>query len=87
MHNVTCSVDRVKMLVYDGTGLVLIWKRLDGAKFKWPATKRRGDAAVRGATGRVVRRSRLAAGVRTTDQAATAGRVTADRLIAWAASF
>lgn len=28
--------DRVKMLVYDGTGLVLIWKRLDGAKFKWP---------------------------------------------------
>ena len=28
--------DRVKLLVYDGTGLVLIWKRLDGAKFKWP---------------------------------------------------
>jgi hypothetical protein len=24
--------DRVKMLVYDGTGLVLIWKRLEGAK-------------------------------------------------------
>ena len=24
--------DRVKLLVYDGTGLVLIWKRLDGAK-------------------------------------------------------
>jgi transposase len=29
--------DRVKMLVYDGTGLVLIWKRLEGGKFKWPA--------------------------------------------------
>ena len=28
--------DRVKLLVYDGTGLVLVWKRLDGAKFKWP---------------------------------------------------
>jgi len=28
--------DRVKLLVYDGTGLVLIWKRLDGNKFKWP---------------------------------------------------
>src|SRR5438128_5333731 len=27
--------DRVKMLVYDG--LVLIWKRLEGSKFKWPA--------------------------------------------------
>jgi IS66 Orf2 like protein len=26
--------DRLKMLVYDGTGLVLIWKRLEGAKFK-----------------------------------------------------
>jgi transposase len=29
--------DRVKLLVYDRTGLVLIWKRLEGAKFKWPA--------------------------------------------------
>jgi transposase len=29
--------DRVKMLVYDGTGLVLIWKRLEGSKFKWPS--------------------------------------------------
>ena len=29
--------DRVKMLVYDGTRLVLIWKRLDREKFKWPA--------------------------------------------------
>src|ERR671939_2109768 len=29
--------DRVKILDYDGTGLVLIWKRLEGAKFKWPA--------------------------------------------------
>ena len=26
-----------EILVYDGTGLVLIWKRLEGAKFKWPA--------------------------------------------------
>jgi transposase len=28
--------DRVKLLVYDGTGLVLIWKRLEGNKFRWP---------------------------------------------------
>lgn len=28
--------DRVKLLVYDGTGLVLIWKRLDNSKFRWP---------------------------------------------------
>ena len=37
MQNVACWADRVKILVYDGTGLVLIWKRLEGAKFKWPA--------------------------------------------------
>jgi transposase len=29
--------DRVKLLVYDGTGSVMIWKRLEGARFKWPA--------------------------------------------------
>jgi transposase len=28
--------DRVKLLVYDGTGLVLIWKRLEGVRFRWP---------------------------------------------------
>lgn len=28
--------DRVKLLVYDGTGLVLIWKRLESGKFRWP---------------------------------------------------
>ena len=28
--------DRVKILVYDGTGLVLIWKRLERGVFKWP---------------------------------------------------
>src|SRR5512142_2826932 len=28
--------DRVKLLVYDGTGLVLIWKRLEDSTFKWP---------------------------------------------------
>src|SRR5918912_1534172 len=28
--------DRVKLLVYDGTGLVLIWTRLEGRTFKWP---------------------------------------------------
>jgi hypothetical protein len=40
--------DRVKMLVYEGTGLVLIWKRLEGAKFKWPA--RRLDVLLRAPT-------------------------------------
>jgi transposase len=28
--------DRVKLLVWDGSGLVLIWKQLEGGAFRWP---------------------------------------------------
>ena len=28
--------DRVKLLVWDGSGLVLIWKRLETGTFRWP---------------------------------------------------
>ena len=28
--------DRVKLLVWDGNGLVMIYKRLDEGKFRWP---------------------------------------------------
>src|SRR4030095_12078189 len=28
--------DRVKMVAWDGTGLVLLWKRLESGAFKWP---------------------------------------------------
>lgn len=28
--------DRVKILVWDGSGLVLIWKQLEASTFRWP---------------------------------------------------
>ncbi|TWB08500.1 IS66 Orf2 like protein [Nitrospirillum amazonense] len=28
--------DRLKLLVWDGTGLVLVWKRLETGTFRWP---------------------------------------------------
>ena len=28
--------DRVKILIWDGSGLVLIWKQLEGRAFRWP---------------------------------------------------
>jgi transposase len=36
--------DRVKLLVWDGTGLVLVWKRLESGRFKWPPVS---DGAIR----------------------------------------
>ena len=36
MHNVARSPDRVKILVYDGTGVVLYSKRLEAGRFCWP---------------------------------------------------
>jgi transposase len=29
--------DRVKILLWDGSGLVLIWKRLEKSTFQWPS--------------------------------------------------
>ena len=30
--------DRIKILLWDGSGLVLVWKQLEGSAFRWPAT-------------------------------------------------
>lgn len=67
--------DRVKILVDDGTGLVLIWKRLEGAKFKWPAISDGVMRLSRGAIGDIVRGAGLAAGVRPKDPTAAGSRL------------
>jgi transposase len=28
--------DRIKIVVWDGSGLVLVWKQLEGGAFRWP---------------------------------------------------
>ena len=28
--------DRIKILLWDGSGLVLVWKQLEGGAFRWP---------------------------------------------------
>jgi transposase len=29
--------DRIKILLWDGSGLVLVWKQLEASTFRWPA--------------------------------------------------
>jgi transposase len=41
--------DRIKALLWDGSGLVLCYKRLDQGKFAWPKVPGRVDALVQGA--------------------------------------
>ena len=36
LHNETCCADRVKIIAWDQTGLVMVWKSLSGANFRWP---------------------------------------------------
>jgi transposase len=78
--------DRVKILVYDGTGLVLIWKRLEGAKFKWPAIS---DGVMRLSAAQLAAlfEGLEEAGLRSKDQTAAGGRLSARRrLDQWPAS-
>ena len=36
MHYETRCADRVKILAWDGSGLVLLWKRLEHGALRWP---------------------------------------------------
>jgi transposase len=61
--------DRSKILVWDGTGLIMVYKRLDEGTFAWPAVTdgviRIGQASMRGAVLRI--------GLASDDSAAGAG--------------
>jgi transposase len=48
--------DRIKLLVWDQTGMVLVHKRLEGGKFVWPQVRDGGLAAAAPAA-RVSRRA------------------------------
>src|SRR6202040_4373493 len=47
--------DRLKILVWDTSGLVLVWKQVQQGSFRWPPDHGRGDEAVAGRVRRVVR--------------------------------
>ena len=53
--------DRVKLLVWDGSGLTLIYKAARAGEVRLAAARGRGDAAVAGPVGRAVRGARLEA--------------------------
>ena len=36
MHYETRCGDRLKIMAWDGSGLVLFWKRLEQGAFRWP---------------------------------------------------
>ena len=52
--------DRIKVLVWDQTGIVLVHKRLEGAKFVWPAVRDGVMTMSPAQFSALVRRARLA---------------------------
>ncbi len=39
MHYDAQSADRVKLIFWDGTGVVLVAKRLEDGEFRWPRSR------------------------------------------------
>ena len=56
--------DRVKLIFWDGTGMVLFAKRLEDGEFRWPGVQDAIMRLTRGGAVGVARRARLAAGPR-----------------------
>jgi transposase len=53
--------DRVKLIFWDGTGMVLVAKRLEDGKFRWPGVQDATSAADVGRIAGIPRGARLAA--------------------------
>ena len=69
--------DRIKVLVWDQTGIVLVHKRLEGAKFVWPAVRDGVNGDVSRAVLGAVRRAGLAACAARSHAATGAGGIAA----------
>jgi transposase len=65
--------DRVKLIFWDGTGMVLVAKRLEDGKFRWPRGAGRAPAAECGRAAGLARGARLAARTRAAAHCCTGG--------------
>ena len=69
--------DRIKILVWDRTGLVLVHKRLEGCKFVWPTIADGVDAHISGDVRSPVRGTGLEVGPPGRSAASPGGWITA----------
>jgi transposase len=69
--------DRVKLLYWDGTGVVLVAKRLEAGSFRWPSIADGGNAADAGAAVGPARRPGLGARARGSRAGTDGGAVAA----------